>query len=219
MKLKQIRQWSLSTYKTYKTCPRKVKLNKLDGIKEPPSPQMQRGIDIHKLGEDFVKGTIKKLPTELDKFATEFKLLRKMKATAEEEWAFTKEWQPTGWFDANAWVRMKLDASYHPHPAALTVIDYKTGKVYEDNKLHMSLYALGAFLMHPEVEVVNVELWYLDQGETQHDTYTRDEVKDMIESWVWSSSALLNDTTFAPRPGYYCRWCFYSKAKGGQCEF
>ena len=66
---------------------------------------MQRGLDIHKLAEDYIKGSIARLPKELKNFEALFKQLKaqfKKKVhgmTIEETWAFTKDWGLTVWND------------------------------------------------------------------------------------------------------------------------
>lgn len=224
--IKRIVQWSFSLWKTYNTCPRKVKLNKLDGIREPGSPQMDRGNAIHKLAEDFIRLKQKKLPQELVLYKKEFAKLSRLgdEVKVEEEWAFTKQWKVTQWKACDAWVRLKMDAYYVTATngkMVMTIIDYKTGKVYEDNKKQLSFYALAGFLRNPLVDKVNVELWYLDQGpqHTHRDSYLREEVEDMKAAWESATAQLLYDTVFAPRPGYYCKFCYYSKSKSGHCEF
>lgn len=53
--LKRITRWSYSLWKTYNTCPRKVKFSRIDGIKEPGSAAMDRGNAIHQEAEDFIR--------------------------------------------------------------------------------------------------------------------------------------------------------------------
>jgi RecB family exonuclease len=62
---KKITSWSFTRYNTYSQCPAKAKFKFIDKLKEPDSPQMQRGTDIHKLAENYVKGEIVRLPKEL----------------------------------------------------------------------------------------------------------------------------------------------------------
>jgi CRISPR/Cas system-associated exonuclease Cas4 (RecB family) len=219
--MSMIKQWSYSLWKTYGTCPRKVKYNKIDGIREPASPQMQRGTDIHQEAEDYVKGLLEAVPASLKLFKKEMRHLVKVRAIPEEAFAFTRDWVRTTWDDPAAWVRAKVDVRHMRSPRHAVVIDYKTGKVYEENRKQLSFYALLVMLAYPEIDVVDTALWYLDQGpqHNQEDSYTRDELEDMKAAWAQAPAHLLHDTVFAPRPGMHCRWCFYSAAKGGPCEF
>jgi len=218
---KRITQWSYSRLKTYRTCPLKAKLNYIDHIKEPASPQMDRGSGIHKEAEVFVLERQNKVPDNLMSFEREFLALRRLgkKVVPERQWAFTKEWVPCEWTAPECWVRMVLDARYPMTKRKHKVIDYKTGKVYDDHKETMALYALGTFIMHPEVEEVEVELWYIDQGVTTKDSFKRTEMDDIKGHFVYETRPLLCDEQFAPRPGYYCKYCFYSKNKNGNCVY
>ena len=225
--LKQLKSWSYSTWKTYGTCPRKIKLGKIDGIREPGSAAMDRGNAIHQEAEDFVrfKQPMSKLPESCVLYKKEFAKLIKHDAVPEQEVAFDQNWNEVPYKSNTAWVRAKIDVYYkevgRKGQVKATVIDYKTGKVYEDNKKQLSFYALLTFLLHPEVDIVNVELWYLDQGpqHTHRDSYERGELEDMKRAWTDAPAQLLHDTIFAPRPGWYCKFCFYSANKNGNCEF
>lgn len=223
-----LKQWSYSTLKAYKQCPRKVKFSKIDRIKEPSSPAMERGNAIHKEAELFVREKQARLPETLIKFKKEFFKLVKNgdEVRTEEEWAFTSEWQVTDWSAKDAWVRLKLDAFYVRTvrgKKVLRVIDYKTGKVYDDHYGQCSFYAM-ACLLRPEfadVDEVETELWYLDIGPeaTRKEVFLRTELEDMKVWWGREAFPMLNDTVFAPRPGHYCRWCHYSQAKNKNCEY
>ena len=214
----RIKSWSYSTLKSYKTCPLKVKLAKIDRTPEPSSPQMERGTRIHALAEDYLKHKIDDVPSELSRFHTDIITMREQGASAEEEWGFNREWEPVPWSDPSCWLRMKIDVKYL-NADWLLIADWKTGRRYDDHRGQMSIYALGGFIKHPEVHDVTASMIYTDSGESWSETFTRDEVPDLISWWEDQSRPLLNDEVFAPRPGPHCRWCFYSKHKNGNCEF
>lgn len=216
----KLRSWSYSTLKTYKQCPAKVGFNKIKGIKEPSSPAMDRGTAIHLLAETFVKEKQKVLPEDLLRFTDYFMALRVFKKlVVEEEWAFTTTWEPCEWDSPNAWVRMKIDLQAFVSQKHMRLIDYKTGKVYEDNRAQLSLYALGAFIRNPKLQVIEGELWYLDQGVMHQERFERYELEDMKAAWNAAAGRMMNDEFFAPRPGHHCKWCFYAKNKNGNCEY
>ena len=224
--MKRLKSWSLSTYKSYKFCPRKVKFGKIDGIKEPGSEQMDRGSAIHKLAENYLLDLVKVLPIELAVLKKEFAFIKKKGAVAEEEWAFNTALDSCEW--KHGWLRMKLDARYEKSKGTIVVIDFKTGhngftaqRYMADNKKHMSLYALGTFLKFPEAQCVEVELWYPDRTTeiVDKDSYNREEMPDLIEAWRNVSTPMMQDEIFPPRPGNHCAKCFYSKKKNGNCEF
>ena len=236
---KQITSWSFSRYTTYRDCPLKAKLKFLDRIQEPGNIYMDRGNEIHKMAEDYTKGKIARLPKDLAQFKDLFAMLKKQYKksisgmTVESTWAFTKSWDETVWNDwVNCWLRIKVDASWHEDDVTLIVGDHKTGKYRPDNQEdyleQLSLYALGAFLMLPHIEVVKPRLIYLDHGITYPEDpedvlYTRDELPTLIKIWEKRVKGMLNDTVFAPRPSGKCTYCFYRASNkgegGGQCKF
>lgn len=232
---KPVTSWSFSRYSDYESCPLKFKLKHLDKIAEPPSPAMQRGADIHKLAEDYVKGLIHKLPPELKNFADEFKALRKVYRTdpdnmvVEDNWAFTKEWGITQWNDwVSCWVRIKLDCAQQIGDGVMEVTDYKTGKYSEfknaDYLKQLELYALSALLQFPHLKEVRPRLMYLDvkkiyPAPESPIVYTRAQLPALKKRWAARVAPMFADKTFAPKPSHACTWCFYSKSKNGNCKY
>lgn len=217
--IQQIKAWSYSRFKKYEGCPRAAKLVYIDRRKEPEGPALKRGSEIHKMAEDYLTGTLKKLPGELRSFAQEFKALRAVKPEVEGEWAFTKAWKECGWFGAMVFVRMKVDATdARPGTGRVRIVDFKTGKV-RDDKRQLELYGLGALMRYPWAEEVRAEFWFTDQGIMHDATYLRKDLLKIRKKWTDSVRPMLNDKTFAPRPGEACRWCHFKKAKGGPCEY
>jgi len=215
-----ITSWSYSRYSTYEACPAKAKYKFIDKLPEPGSPAMERGNAIHKLAERYTKGELGKLPTELKLFSDQFKTLKNSKPVVEETWAFTKDWEKTTWNDWNGCaVRIKTDA-YCRDGNTLYVIDHKTGKQRDGYEAQLSLYALGAMYNFPDIKTVSTQLWYLDQG---GDPVTMDygiaDFSKLKKDWDRRTKPMLNDTRFAPNPGNACRWCTFSKSKGGPCKF
>lgn len=218
-KPQQITAWSYSRYATYKECPAKAKYKFIDKLPEPPSPAMERGIHIHKLAEDYIKGDIKNIPDELKFFKEEFNELKSSKPMVEETWAFTKDWDETRWNDwNNCVVRIKTDASCLDEKT-LYVIDHKTGKMRDGYDEQLSLYGLGGMLKFPHIEKVNTQLWFLDSGDQVIEEYDMKNMKQLLAAWNKKVKPMLNDTIFAPKPGNACRWCTFSKSKGGPCKY
>ena len=146
---KKVTAWSYSRLSAYEQCPLKFKLTTLDGLKEPTSLAMERGKDIHKEGELYLGDISLPIPPSYKLLAVEMAALRALKVQSELEVTFTKDWQPTGWFDTDAWCRIKIDALAIDE-GVVKIIDFKTGKNrggYEDQ---LELYVLASLLMYPE---------------------------------------------------------------------
>lgn len=230
--IKKIESWSFTRYNTYVQCPRKAYYKFILKLKEPDSPQMQRGTDIHKLAEDYAKGLLKKLPKELTLFKEEFAALKKQKVKyIEESWTFKSDWTETAWNDWNgAWLRVKLDAAYiNTDHNALVIVDHKTGKFSDYKKdeyeEQLQLYGLAGLKKFPTVDVVSPRLWYLDHGIVHPDPaeseieYTRKDEKYLDKLWTSKTKAMLSDTTFKPKPGNACTFCHFKKANDGPCQY
>jgi CRISPR/Cas system-associated exonuclease Cas4 (RecB family) len=231
---KQFTAWSFSRYMDYKACPAKASYKHLQGLKEPPNAAMQRGSDIHKLAEDYTKGTLKRLPAELKLFADHFKQLKAQKVKmVEESWTFRQDWTATEWNDwTGAWLRAKLDAGYiNVEHNALVVVDHKTGKYREEKNNEyleqLELYGTVGLVRHPTVAVVSPRLWYLDIGRVYPDPekgedeleFFRGDAEKLKKKWVARIKPMMTDTTFKPTPGAACTYCHYRKSNGGPCQY
>lgn len=217
--VKKITSWSYSRYSLYSKCPAKAKYKFIDKMPDPGGPAMERGNLIHKLAEDYTLGNLKKLPPELAKFKDEFTELKKSKPIVEQTWAFTKDWLKTRWDDwQNCALRIKTDASC-VDGTDLYIIDHKTGKKYDDNKEQLELYAVGGALWFPKVKKIITQLWYLDSGEVVDQEFDAKDAPKLQKEWDKRVEPMLNDTRFAPKPSHECRWCPFSKSKGGPCKF
>lgn len=223
----QFTSWSYSRYMAYQECPLAARLKHLEKKGDNrKSAAMQRGTDIHKLAELHLNGQLKKLPDELKLFADEYKVLRKLPTQTEHQWAHKRDWSPTEWFGKEAWFRFIADASAAVRETlkkkilrVVRVIDFKTGKIRPGYDDQLELGAISAFNQYDDVDVVNGELWYLDQGELKDTRFERADLADLQKKWEKKTMAMLNDTTHAPRPGAGCRWCEFSKARGGPCAY
>jgi CRISPR/Cas system-associated exonuclease Cas4 (RecB family) len=225
---KPLKSWSYSTYTMWKRCAQRIYYSKIEKLPDPLGPAVQRGIEVHDLAEAYVKGKITEFPTKgpgkiLIPFTSDLdEVKRHATVQTEVEFTFTKDWKPTHWRDwDNAWVRAKLDVLYRPERNHFVLIDYKTGQV-RDYEKQTELYALCCFLKYKSAEEVTTEIWYLDHPDeelaiTTYD-YSRDELEKLKEEWERLVKPLMADMTYRPYPGADCKWCPFSKIKGGPCE-
>jgi RecB family exonuclease len=227
-----IKSWSFSRIAIFEQCKRRAELAYVDRIPEPPRPlppgktehANDRGTRVHDAAEMYVRGNVELLP-ELEKFQEEFQRLRKLyqqgKVSLEGEWAVDKEWEPTSWKSIDVWARIKLDAFVQLTPTHGVVIDYKTGKRWGNEIKHAEqcqLYQLAAFLRYPELEVIDVELWYTDQDEISHTRYTRAQGMRFLKNFQRRGLAMTEAQEFPPSPNMFaCKWCPYGPAGTGHC--
>jgi hypothetical protein len=184
---------------------------------------MDRGSAIHKLAERIVKDKPRsKIPEELSCFTEEIRALQKNKTVrVEVQQAFTNKWGFTDWFGESAWCRVVIDLLYI-EKGMLYVVDWKTGKLNDSHSGQLSLYALAGLLLYPDLDEVNVQLFYADHGIIMPEEvkiYTQADVPALKKEWAAKAKPILADRRFPPKPGNACQWCHFSKAKGGQCDF
>lgn len=242
--IKKITNWSFSRWQEYVLCPFKAYCKVILKLKEPGGPAMDNGNEKHSLAEAFVgakvpemgynesprskeftaalkKAASGKLPTSLETFAEEFKTLRAKKYQTEIQLCFRKDWSMTRWDDWNGvWLRVKIDA-HSVQDRRGVMADYKTGKKYpEKHDKSLELYALAMFIMYPQLETVTAALWYLDIGEETVHEFNRSEVEKLKKQWEKDTFRMLNDQRFTPKPSNFaCRYCHFSKEKGGPCKY
>lgn len=218
--------WSASAFNLYKSCAAKFKYKNLDKLPEEPNPAFAKGLEVHTLSENYLKGKIKTLPKELSKLKAEYAIMVKSKAQAEASWCFDKNWEPTDWFGKNAWLRIKVDILiFTSSTNTLTIIDIKTGKPGADYKDQVELYALGGFLYYDGVEFIETKLMYVDTGiviggkTDPNSFYKKEQLPALKAKWQNRVVPMFSDITFTPNPSYLCNYCSYSKDKGGPCAF
>lgn len=217
-KFPSLKSWSYTVWSTWKECPLRAKYRWIDRLKEPSNKAMSRGNDIHTAAEKFVqaKSGTKTQVKELKPWAPKLVELRRSGAAVEEPWGFDKQWTVTSWREA--WLRMKLDVRVLEGRHA-RVIDHKTGKRYDSHKDQAELYTVGAFLRHPELLTLDVEMWYIDQKSIDRIEYDRRELPSLVRKWDDRAKELFRDRNFYPRPTTKCAWCSFSKSKGGPCKY
>ncbi len=227
---KKFTAWSFSRFAQHRKCPAQAKYKHLDKLPEPQHPAAARGEDIGKRTEAYLKKQTAKMPVEITSLKAEFQMLRKQKGLfVEEMWGFDKNWSPVAWNDwNNCWLRVKIDVGFNDIKLnQLDIRDNKSGKYKpEDNDSYMeqlSLYAAAGVAQFPATNRAIVSLQYTDHGiifPTKGAlVYTAKQAKALQKDWTRKAQPMLNDTRFAPRPGDHCRWCPYSKSKGGPCRY
>lgn len=234
--LAMLTSWSYSVYTSYMKCPLMVCFDKIKRIKiyEPENPAFIKGNMVHKFADGFVtgQGNAKDIIPELKSMKDRLLLFRKLKAQIEPDWSFTKDWIPTKYNDwANCWLRIKVDAvgvtpKAKKVPALVQIVDWKTGKVYDDHKQQRSLYALGAMQLiehgllaggDQNAKLV-VEHAYTDTTQTATEEYTMKDFKSLKNEWLTRVKQMMSDTRYPAKTGYHCRYCKFRKSNGGPCH-
>lgn len=225
MALPLVTAWSYSRYGDYKQCPAKFKYKHLEKRPDPGSAAMNRGNEIHKMAEDYVRAKLDAIPPELKNVAEELNFLKDNMATVEQMWGFQQDWEwigRPGWFGNDVWARGKADVVLVYEDDTAILGDWKTGKKYAANEEQVELFALMGFKRYPHVTEVDTRLWYTDAAPDDNEVqrvYTLKEAELIQKDWTKRVVPMFNDRRFAPTPNDKCGWCPYSKAKGGPCKF
>lgn len=217
-----ITQWSFSRWETWFTCALKAKFKYLLKLADPSGEAALRGTEVGNSAEAWMAGTLKKMPAELKGVKPEVQRIRRLKPAVQLEWALDQQWQPTGWFAPNTWCRIKTDVvAENKKESLIEVHDGKTGRIKEVHNLQLSLYAIGAFAHFPTYDAVRVQLLYYDQNISLPPdggrVYTRGDLPGLQDEWLGRVALMLRDKNFVPTKGDHCRWCAFSKKKGGPC--
>lgn len=214
--------WSYSRYSDYERCPAFFKYKYILKVPTVAGPAMARGREIHKLAEDYLKAPkAGKIPLELKNFSDELKQLHSLKPMVEQQWGFTRQWSPTGWFGAGVWVRGIADVAVVYDDGTADVVDWKTGKKYQTNEDQMELFGLITLSKFPEVTSVRTLLWYTDIADDNEvdRAYFRKDVPALMKKWEKAVVPMFADKKYPPRPNDKCRFCDFAKNRGGPCKF
>jgi hypothetical protein len=195
----------------------------VDKLDEPKGEPLLRGIAIHQEAEDYLNHKMARVPASLKKLRTEFRKLRDKDAVPEEQWGLTRDWEETGYFSNDVWLRMKIDSRDVINHKTLRLVDFKTGKIREGYEEQLELEAVAAFSIF-DINTVRTELWYVDHGEVlgrddSRFTFKLDDYGRLMKLWEGRIKAMLNDTRYTPTPNYTCQWCHFRKSNGGPCRY
>ena len=205
--------WSYSRLKTFEECPKKFyHLNVKKDVRDAPSEAMEAGTRDHKSLELRIKSG-NALPAHLaslEPLCQVFDIAKQRghEVLTECQWAFTRDFQPTGWFDKNVWVRVILDAGMVGTTKAI-VIDWKTGKRNPDWD-QLKLFAASAFLRSPDLKSVTAQFIWTKDGSEDSEIYEAGQAPDIWAEFLPRVERLqeANRTNNWPKtPNRLCGWC------------
>lgn len=218
-------RWSFTSWCERRKCAFAYYCKFIRGMKEPERPMhpaMERGIELHKKSEHYLKGDVTKLPKSMKSFWDEYAELKRMNPIVEQFWGVGPNWKPMQW---NSWVVMKMDAAVAPCKKTdhrLVIIDLKTGREKkEDHEAQGGLYAAIGYAMYPRCEGIDVEFWYTDLGYPTSFQWTIPQLEAEKQFWMQEGRNLLtvhDEKYYKPNPSEEnCRWCFLRSDRGGPC--
>jgi hypothetical protein len=126
----------------------------------------------------------------------------------EKELVLTENLTPTGWWDADAWLRSKLDVLVIKGDTAV-VMDWKTGKRRPDF-FQMELFAAQVFKHFPEVQTCKTTLVWLKEMALDTETYERKQSNELWAKALGKISKIyksLDHDNWPAKPSGLCRYC------------
>lgn len=214
---------SYSGLTMFEKCPRSFQLKYIIKHPEPEfvgSPAMERGSRLHQAAEDYVNQEIQELPKDLKGKEGFFdRMIELGSAQPELEFNLTEDWQSIPFVQKeDGFIRGIIDMVL-PQGDLLEIMEYKTGKVYDTHVDQRSLYSMAGLVMFPEAKVCRTTTVYFDLGGADKTTTVE---RENLETLKWSWTRRVNKTKpvgqpYPMRPGFQCKWCSFSKKKGGPC--
>ena len=205
--------WSYSRLKLFEDCPFKFyTMNISKQVKDTGSEAMDAGKRDHESLQKRVESATP-LPAHLTQMEGVCRQFDQAKAhgynvLTEKQWAFTRDFKPTGWFEKNVWVRVILDVGVVGKTKAL-VADYKTGKRNPDWD-QLQLFAAATMLQYPEVQHVTAQFLWTKQGAEDKEEFTRTQLPEIWARFIPRVEKIqeANATRNWPKkPGRQCSWC------------
>lgn len=220
--MKTTRPWSYSQLNMFETCALQYRFKYVDHAPTLGADTFyrDRGIAIHEKAEIFMKRrTATKVPDELTKLEFRLNAARKLGAKAEMPLYLDKRWNLVG--KGKHWGVVKADLHW-VLDTTLVIVDLKSGKPH-DYTDQGRIYIAGFWSLYPNVltHAYAVE-WYTKTGESRPIrpvTYNRIQVLGIRREIEQRVKLMQAERNYDPTPSAACRWCDFSKLKGGPCKY
>lgn len=214
--------FSYSRYMTFKKCPLKYKFSYIDGLRPPftESPAMARGTEIHQSIEDFLNGESEELHPDIHEFYGQyFNSIREDDVFPELPFSYNWEWNVCDFDSPDCMVRGFFDTIHLYN--GVNVLEYKTGKIYPEHVYQRTLYGIAARLAFPEGGPVSVTTMYLDQRKNKGGVVFDNMVEEAMPAWKNNFQRIIDTAPedMVANPHFGCKWCEFSRKKGGPCQF
>jgi hypothetical protein len=123
----------------------------------------------------------------------------------EQQFAVTRDYKPTGWFDSDVWLRCICDLLVVKGNAA-HAFDWKTGKIKHDSR-QLAIVAKCVFAHYPEVDKCKTRFIWLKDGTVSFEQYDRTSIMRELTPALelakrMEVAAVTNE--YPPNPGGLC---------------
>jgi hypothetical protein len=208
--------WSHTKLSIYESCPQHKKFRYDMRLPQPvKSEQAARGTETHASIEDVLNKVSRKLPVHMQPFRHVIEKVRSEDPFVEMQVGFDRDWK---WADfQNGWGRGVIDSAYI-NGDEVHVQEWKTGRIYDEHEQQRRLYLLAACVQWPAARLYEIQTYYFDQGVKKRMSLLKSDMPPLRKNFTHRVTVMEKDDIMAPRPGMHCRWCPYSKTKGGPCR-
>lgn len=210
--------WSYSKLGTYEQCPakKKYRYDEKVVVTVEKSPAAQRGTAMHDDLEVYLdpKGYVPEwMQPHMPYLDHLVRGDKEAKLCLDEDWRSIEEKERD--------LICILDVMLIDGGTA-QVVDYKSGKRYNNHQEQLELYCLATLCVFPDIDRVEGRAYYLDEkpGSWGKPVFMdRSHIEAVRKRWDDRVTMMNVDTECAPRSGYYCKWCDYRKSGDGPCRF
>lgn len=174
--------FTYSKLKTFENCPSKYNhLYVTKDVVEDDSEHLKKGNAVHAAMAAALEGA--PLPENLKAYQKWIdKVLASVEGTdqllVEQKLGIDENFQVTGFFDKNVWLRGIVDATLVKGDHGL-IVDWKTGKP-QDDIIQLALQAALIFPLYPDLQEVVAQFVWLEHDMTSTEHFKR---SDMVELW------------------------------------
>lgn len=207
--------WSFSNLELFELCPKKYfHLRVAKDVKDRGNAASNYGKEAHKHFEDrLIKG--KPLPLDLKHHEKVLKKLEGAPGTGlgEQKLALNADFEPTGFFDTDVWVRGIVDYTKY-NGDHLLIVDHKFGKM-KDGFDQLKLMAAMLLAYMPEINNVSAMYYWAKEKKITSINLTRDQLPELWQVFLPRVKRLkkaLTNAEFEAKPNYLCkRYCPVTK--------
>ena len=202
---------SYSSIKLYENCPyRYYRQRIVKDVVDEGGEASKHGERIHAFLEARLKGS--DLPQEVAAYEPLCQAAERMASGGElhveKELVLNDDLSPTGWWDADAWLRSKLDVLVIKGHDAV-VMDWKTGKRNPDF-FQMQIFAVQVFKHYPDVLRVKTCLTWLKDMSMDVESYNRLDANGLwaeVMKRIQRIHTSYEHGNWPMRPSGLCRFC------------
>ncbi len=228
-------RWSFSQWETYNECPAKWNYRSVMKLpSSPPGPAAARGLEMHDRAEQYIIGQRPDLVPPATRFGGKaavtihpkyipvldaFKDHENGDRYTERKVGFDDEWYLCGSHKSSSASCIAVLDAVRAIKGVVYVGEWKSGQMKNTHADQRKMYALAALRIYNVDEVQVTTYYFEDTAPPQRLVVSSSAEQKLKDLWNGRVNQMKTDKILAPKPGMGCRWCDYSKSKGGPCQF